>query len=36
MEEESNGALAFLDTSLKCDNAKVSVLVSRKPSHGDQ
>ena len=36
MEEESNGELAFLDTSLKRNNAEISVLVYRKPTHTDQ
>ena len=34
--EESNGELAFLDTSLKRNNGEVSVLVYRKPTHTDQ
>ena len=36
MEEESNGELAFLDTLLKRNNGKISVLVYRKPTHADQ
>ena len=36
MEEESNGALAFLDTLLKRNNGEISVLVCRKPTHTDQ
>ena len=36
MEEESNGELAFLDTLLKWNNGKNSVLVHRKPTHTDQ
>ena len=36
MEEESNGELAFLDTLLKRNNGKISVLVYRKPMHTDQ
>ena len=36
MEEESNGELAFLDTLLKRNNAEISVLVYRKPTHTDQ
>ena len=36
MEEESNGQLAFLDTLLKWNNAEISVLVYRKPTHTDQ
>ena len=36
MEEESNGELAFLDTLLKQNNGKISVLVYRKPTHTDQ
>ena len=36
MEEESNGELAFLDTLLKQNNGKISVVVYRKPSHTDQ
>ena len=35
MEEESNGGLAFLDTLLKRNNGKISVLVYRKPMHTD-
>ena len=35
-EEESNGELAFLDTSLKPNNGKISVLVYRKPTHTEQ
>ena len=36
MEDESNGELAFLDTLLKQNNRKISVLVYRKPAHTDQ
>ena len=36
MEKESNGKLAFLDTLLKRNNRKISVLVHRKPTHTDQ
>ena len=36
MEGESNGELAFLDTLLKQNNGKISVLVYRKPTHTDQ
>ena len=36
MEEESNGELAFLDSLLKQNNGKISVLVYRKPKHTDQ
>ena len=36
MEEESNAELAFLDTLLKPDHGKISVLVCRKPTHTDQ
>ena len=36
MEEESNGELAFLDTLLKRNNAEISVLAYRKPTHTDQ
>ena len=36
MEEESNGGLAFLDTLLKRNNEKISVLVYRKSTHTDQ
>ena len=32
MEKESNGKLAFLDTSLKWNSEKMSILVCRKPS----
>ena len=35
-EEENNGELAFLDTLLKRNNGKISVLVYRKPTHTDQ
>ena len=35
-EEESNGELAFLETLLKQNNRKISVLVYRKPIHTDQ
>ena len=33
MKDESNGELAFLDTSLKRNNGKISVFVYRKPTH---
>ena len=36
MEEETNGELAFLDTLLKWNNRKISLLVYRKPSDADQ
>ena len=36
MEEESNGGLAFLDTLLKQNNGKISVLVYRKSTQIDQ
>ena len=37
MEEEGNGELAFLNTLLKQNNGKISVLlVYRKPTHIDQ
>ena len=36
MEEESNGELVFLDTLLKQNNRKISLLVYRKPMHTDQ
>ena len=36
IEEESNVELAFLDTLLKRNNGKISVLVYRKPTHTDQ
>ena len=36
MEEESNGELAFLDTLLKQNNGKISLLVYRKPTHAGQ
>ena len=36
MEEKSNGKLVFLDTLLKRNNAKISGLVHRKPTHTDQ
>ena len=36
MEKESNGGLASLDTFLKNNNGKVSVLVYRKLKHTDQ
>ena len=35
MKEESNGELAFLDTLMKRNNGKISVLVYRKPTHTD-
>ena len=36
MEEESNGELAFLDSLLKRNNGKISVLVCRKHTHSEQ
>ena len=36
MEEESNRELAFLDTLLKRNNGKISVLIYRKPTHTNQ
>ena len=36
IEEGSNGELAFLDTLLKRNNRKISVLVYRKSTHTDQ
>ena len=36
MEEESKGELAFLDTFMKRNNRKISVLVYTKPTHTDQ
>ena len=36
MEEESNGELAFLETLLKQNNGKISILTNRKPMHTDQ
>ena len=36
MEEESNGELAYLDTSLKRNNGEISVMVSRKTTDTDQ
>ena len=36
MEEKSNNELAFLDTLLKGNNGKISVLVYSKPKHTDQ
>ena len=36
MEEESNGELVFLDTSLKQNNGEISVLIYRKSTHTDQ
>ena len=35
MEEESNGELAFLDTLLKRNNGKISILIYRKPTPTD-
>ena len=35
-EKESNGELAFLDTLLKQNNGKISVLEYRKPTHTGQ
>ena len=36
MEEAGNGKLAFLDTLLKWNNGKISVLVYRKLTHTDK
>ena len=36
LEKEINGEIAFLDTLLKWNNEKNSVLVYRKPTHSDQ
>ena len=36
MELESDGELAFLDTSLKRNNGEISVFVCRKPTYTDQ
>ena len=36
MEEESNGELVFLDTSLKQNNGEISILVYRKLTHTEQ
>ena len=36
MKEENNGELAFLDTLLKRNNWKTSVLLYRKPAHTNQ
>ena len=36
MEEESNLELAFLDTLLKWNKGKISVLVYRKPTHTEK
>ena len=36
MDKESNGELAFLDTLLKRNDGKISVLVYRKSTHTDQ
>ena len=36
IEEEINGELVFLDTLLKRNNGKISVLVYGKPTHTDQ
>ena len=36
MEEESIGELEFLDTLLKLNNTKISVLLYRKSNHTDQ
>ena len=36
MDGKSNGELAFLDTSLKLNNEKISLLLHRKPTHTDQ
>ena len=35
MEEESNGEQEFLETLLKQNNGKISVLIYRKPTHTD-
>ena len=35
MEGESNGELAFLDSLLKRNNGKITVLVYRKSTHSD-
>ena len=32
IKEETNGELAFIDTLLKWNNEKISVLVYRKPT----
>ena len=36
MEEESDGELTFLDTLLKYNTGKISILAYRKPKHTDQ
>ena len=36
IEEKSDRELAFLDSSLKRNNGKISVLVHRKPTYTDQ
>ena len=36
INQESNGELAFLDSLLKRNNGKISVLVCAKPTHTDQ
>ena len=36
MEQQSNGELAFLDTLLKQNNERISVLGYKKPTHTDQ
>ena len=36
MEQESNGELVLLDTLLKRNSGKISVLVYRKPTYTDQ
>ena len=36
LEEESSRGVAFLETLLKPNNGKISVLVYRKPTHTDQ
>ena len=36
INQESNGELAFLDSLLKRNNGKISVLVYAKPTHTDQ
>ena len=36
MDVESNGELTFLDTFMKRDNGKISVLLCRKATQTDQ
>ena len=36
MEEENKGELAFLDTLLKSNNGKISLLLYKKPKDTDQ